>query len=70
MRYRVTLIKEAIPSFEVVIYREFEELEGGKNQSFMAKEMSSVARVHSEVSEEMSYQSAFAIKAIEELPAV
>ena len=68
MRYRITFIKDAPPSFEVVVYRDFEEPEVGENESFVKRKITSIAQVHSKLAVEMKGQFAFRIKSIEEVP--
>ena len=69
MRYRITLVKDSLPVFEAVVYRDFEEPQGGENEPPTARKIASITRVQSELAAEMSYQAAFAIKSIEEVPA-
>jgi len=68
VRYRITFVKDSPPSFEVVVYRDFEEPEGAEDESIMTKKITSIAQVHSKLAEEISYQSAFRFKTIEEVP--
>ncbi|MGA2666196.1 MAG: hypothetical protein ABSF83_14750 [Nitrososphaerales archaeon] len=68
MRYRITFIKDAPPSFQVVVYRDFEEPEEAENQSFIKKKIVSIARVHSTLAVEMRDQIAFRLLSIEEVP--
>ena len=50
VRYRITFVKDSPPSFEVVVYRDFEEPEGGEDESIMTKKITSIAQVHSKLS--------------------
>jgi hypothetical protein len=68
MRYRITFVKDAPPSFEVVVYRDFEEPAGGENLSFVKRKIRSIAQVHSKLAVEMKDQFAFRLKTIEEAP--
>ena len=66
MKYRITLDNNN--GYEAVIFREFKEGEGVKGQSIMMKKAASIAIVYSALNNELSGQSAFTIKRIEEIP--
>ena len=68
MRYRITFVKDSPPSFEVVVYRDFEEPEGAENQPFIKRKITSIAQIHSKLAVEMRDQIAFRLKTIEEVP--
>jgi len=69
MRYRITFVKDAPPSFEAVVYRDFEEPQGGEDQSFVRRKITSIAQAHSQLAVEMRGQTSFRLKSIEEVPA-
>ncbi len=69
VRYRITFVKDSPPSFEVVVYRDFEEPESGENLPFIKRKITSIAQVHSKLVVEMRDQIAFRLKTIEEVPA-
>ena len=50
VRYRITFVKDSPPSFEVVVYRDFEEPEGGENEPFIKRKITSIAQIHSKLS--------------------
>jgi len=68
MRYRVTLASGANDLYEVVIYRNDEQLVGAESETLTMRQLNSVVAVYNQVKSELRNQSAFYIKKIEELP--
>jgi hypothetical protein len=66
MRYRITLDNNN--GYEAVIFMNFKEQEGGKNQSIMQKKLIGVVTVWSSIGDELRGAAAFTLKRIEEVP--
>jgi hypothetical protein len=68
VRYRI-ILGNNIGLYEIVIFRDFPQREGGKNQTITMNQLSSITEVYNKVKDELKVQSAFSIKRIEEVPA-
>jgi hypothetical protein len=68
MRYRITLASGQGDLYEVVIYRNDEQLAGAANETMTMRQLHSVVNVYNQVKSEMQNQSAFHIKKVEEIP--
>ena len=66
MRYRITLDNNN--GYEAVIFRDFMEQAGGKDQPITQRKAFAIAQVYTTLNDELRGQSAFTVKRIEEVP--